>query len=65
MKKLTSNCDYPTLILCVLWLIFDIAVLAFYIATAEKVNADGVFRSLPWVVAPIVFIVILYKEGTK
>ena len=65
MKKLTSNCDYPTLTLSVLWLVFDIVVLLYYFATADKVNWGGVLNALFWTAMPVAFIIGLYKEGTK
>lgn len=65
MKKITSNCDYPNLILSVLCIVFDIVVLAVYFATTEKVNWCGVLTSTFWMLLPVAFVIGLYKEGTK
>lgn len=65
MKKITPNCDYPTLVLCIIWLVFDLFVLLFYFATTNKVEWGGVVNSLFWMVLPAILIVGLYKEGTK
>lgn len=65
MKKLTSNCDYPTLTLSVLWLVFDIVILLYYFATTEHIVWSGVCNALFWTAIPVVFVIGLYKEGTK
>ena len=65
MKKLTSNCDYPNLILSVLWFLFNIFVLFLYIATAEKVELKGIGTCLFWMIFPVALFIGLYKEGTK
>lgn len=65
MKKLTSNCDYPNLILSVIWIVFDIVVLLYYLATTDKVEWRGVGNCLFWTIFPLMFIFGLYKEGSK
>lgn len=65
MKKLTPNCDYPTLTLSIILLVFDIIALTYYFATTDKVEWGGVMNSLFWMVWPVILIIGLYKEGTK
>lgn len=65
MKKITRNCDLPTLTISIIWLVFDLIVLMYYFATTDKVQWGGVFNSLFWMALPIILVIGLYREGTK
>ena len=65
MKKLTSNCDLPTLCVSVLWFLLDVLVLLYWFATAEKIEAWGVCNGLFWTALSLMFVIGLYREGTK